>query len=472
MKVLFAGAEASPFAQTGGLGDVIGSLPPALSKEGICASVIMPYYSFIKDEFKNDMELFGELSFKYGWRNSDARVLKYNKDGTDYYFVDNGYYFNREKLYGEYDDGERFAFFSIAVLEFVIKFMPELDILHTNDWHTALCNVYLKTIYKDTPQLKKLKTIFTIHNIKYQGIYDISIKEDVFSIDEKDLHLLEYNSNINLLKGALVCADKITTVSPRYKEELKYDYFGFGLSELIKKESQKIIGVLNGIDVNEFSPKGGEGIYHAFNRRDAVSGKRKNKEKLYAELKIDRSTDSPLIIMVTRLSEEKGIDLILHILEEVLIKDVQMIILGSGEECYERSFLELSSKHDNLRFIQGFNKDLAKKLYASADIFIMPSKTEPCGLAQMIACLFGTVPIVRATGGLADTIIPYGEEGSNGFVFENYNAHELLNKINQALNLMKNKNKWRAMIQRCMNSDFSWRASALKYIRIYKELLD
>lgn len=472
MKILFASAEVSPFAQSGGLGDVLGALPKAICSKQNNVSVIMPKYGIISLDQKEEMTFVGSLNFKLGWRETGAAIYKCLIDGVEYFFVENNYYFDRNQLYGEYDDGERFAFFSLAVLEFIRAYMPETELLHTNDWHTALCNVYLKTVYKNAIELSNLKTVFTIHNIEFQGVYDSYILGDVFGLDECYKSMLEYNGALNLMKGAIVCADAVTTVSERYAEELKYSYFGHGLSDIIIDNQYKLHGIVNGIDKEEFSPKNLYGIPYQYSKRNCMSGKLKNKELLYEEEGIEVGTDTPLAVMITRLTEQKGIDLLLCIIEELLSEDIFLYILGTGDEYYENALAQICKKYNNIRAKFKFDRKFSKVLYAAADLFIMPSKSEPCGLSQMIACSYGAVPIVHSVGGLADTIIPYANENSNGFSFENYNAHELLFTLKKALEIKKDKKKWRELVMRCMSADFSWSSSASKYISLYNKLIN
>ena len=469
MKILYVSAEVSPFSVSGGLGDVMGALPEAVAKAGESVSVISPLYSSMDKEYLSELNHVGDLSFKLGWRKTGASVYMLSKSGVDWYFVENKYYFNRERLYGEYDDGERFAFFSLSVLEFILKFMDDIDILHTNDWHTALCNVYLKTLFSERSVLCSLKTVFTIHNIQYQGIFDNSFYYDVIGLDAKYRSILDYEGKINLMKGALICADKVTTVSERYAEELQFDYFSYGLSPIIRASSDKLCGIVNGIDYKLFSPKSSDAVI-SFSKRDFVSGKLKNKKAVFDELKINARDDIPLAVMITRLTEQKGIDLVLRILDELLSERITVIVLGSGDKKYEEALLNAADRYENLIVKIGFERELSKKLYASADLFLMPSKTEPCGLAQMIACSFGAIPVVHSVGGLADTIIPYDKTDSNGFAFENYNAHDFLYAVKNALKLMSNRSLWRQLVQRAMSRDFSWNSSAQKYLSVYKEL--
>ena len=474
MKILYVASEAAPYAASGGLGDVMGALPKTICEDNPCdsVSVILPLYNTMKEQYRKDLEKVVDLNFRFSWRNTGATVYKINNSGVDYYFIENHYYFDRGRLYGEFDDGERFAFFSMAVIEFMLATGYIPSILHANDWQSALSIVYLKTEYSHISALKGIKTVYTIHNIEYQGKFDPYILGDVFALDSKYYHILEFDNCINLMKGALVTTDYITTVSPNYANELQYEFFGFGLQGIISQNSHKLSGVINGIDYSYFSPdKGGE-IDFSFNKRTVKSGKAKNKKALCEELCLDTSPDIPLIAMITRLATQKGIDLFLHIAEELLNKKVQVIVLGTGEKEYEDALRALEARHSNLRALIKFDRVISKKMYASADIFLMPSKFEPCGLAQMICCSYGTIPVVRAVGGLYDTITPYGMDNSNGFNFSNYNAHDFLYAIERAVALYDNEKEWADLRKRAMNCDFTWQKSAAEYIRIYKNLLN
>lgn len=472
MKILYVTSEANPFAASGGLGDVMGALPAAVSREGNDVSVILPLYNDIDIKFKEKFEHLTDLSFNLSWRRTGASVYRYNKENVIYYFIKNHYYFDRANLYGEYDDGERFAFFSIAVIEFMLKENYIPDILHANDWQTALSIIYLKTIYSKNETLKKIRTVYTVHNIEYQGKYDKYILGDVFALDNKYIDIVEFNGCINLMKGALTVSDYITTVSPNYARELTYDYFSFGLSEIIKNISNKFSGVINGIDYSYFSPRIDNEIYYSYTSENFIYGKLKNKEALQSELGLENDAKIPLLAMITRLTETKGIDLIVNIIEELLLENIQFVLLGTGEKEYENIFLKLEKKYSNFKSTIKFDRILSKKIYASCDIFIMPSKSEPCGLAQMIACSYGAVPIVHSVGGLSDSIKPYGKyENANGFSFDSFNAHELLFTLKDALILYNDKEKWFNLTKNAINSDFSWNKSAKEYISIYNDLL-
>ena len=471
MKLLFVTSEANPYAASGGLGDVMGALPAALAETPDNeVGVIMPLYNTISDIYRARMEKVIDISFKLSWRSTGATIYSLVDSGVTYYFVENHRYFSRGRLYGEYDDGERFAFFSAAVIEFMIQTGNYPDLLHANDWQSALSVIYPKTRYKDVAELSKVKTVFTIHNIEYQGKYGRDALGDLFGIDDRFCGLLEQDGCLNLLKGAVICADQVTTVSPNYANELKYPFFAFGLSEVIKSQEHKLTGVINGIDYGYFSPDKGGDVDFPYNKFSRKAGKKKNKMALLTELGLNEFADRPLIVMITRLAKGKGVDLVLHIIEELLSKDVTVVVLGTGEKEYELAFSALETRYKNLRALITFNRVLSKKLYAAADIFLMPSKSEPCGLAQMIACSYATIPIVRAVGGLYDSIKSYPAANSNGFTFDNYNAHDFLFKIFEALELYKNPTEWDKLTLRAIKSDFTWNKSATKYMEIYSKI--
>ena len=471
MKLLFVTSEANPYAASGGLGDVMGALPAALAENSDNeVSVIMPYYNTVSETYRSKMKKVADISFKLSWRSTGAYIFSLVDRGVTYYFIENHRYFSRGRLYGEYDDGERFAFFSAAVVEFMIQTGNYPDVLHANDWQSALSVIYPKTRYKDNTKLSEVKTVFTIHNIEYQGKYGKDALGDLFGIDDEFCGILEQDGCLNLLKGAVICADQVTTVSPNYANELKYPFFAFGLSEVIKSQEHKLTGVINGIDYGYFSPDKGGDIDFSYNKFSRKAGKKKNKLALLAELGLSEFADRPLIVMITRLAKGKGVDLVLHIIEELLSKEVTVVVLGTGEKEYELAFSALETRYKNLRALITFNRVISKKLYASADIFLMPSKSEPCGLAQMIACSYATVPIVRAVGGLYDSIKSYPASDSNGFTFDNYNAHDFLFKIYEALELYKNTSEWDKLTLRAIKSDFTWNKSASKYMEIYSKI--
>lgn len=474
MKILFVASEATPYATSGGLGDVMGALPFAVSDFGddIEVDVIMPLYKSVWESYGLLLEKAVDVSFNLSWRKSGASVYRIKNGKVNYLFIENHAYFDRERLYGEYDDGERFAFFSMAVIEYIIASGDIPNVLHANDWQSALSIVYLKTKYLGIEELKNIKTLYTIHNIEYQGKFDLSILGDVFDIASEYRNILEYNGEINLTKSAIVLADRVNTVSPNYANELRHDFFSFGLSDIILNNENKICGVLNGIDYSSFSPEGDKDIYFSYTKRGVKSGKAKNKKALQNELSLSVNEKIPLIVMVSRLVSGKGMDLVLCIIEELLQESVQIVILGIGEEKYESFFMNLQERYNNFKALIKFDRVFSKKLYASADILLMPSKSEPCGLAQMIACSYGAVPIVRAVGGLYDTIKPYGTDGANGFTFDNYNAHELLYTVKKAIDVYGDKESWGKLVKGAISSDFSWNGSASEYIKIYSDLMN
>ncbi len=472
MKILYVTREANPFAASGGLGDVMGALPAAVAAvPGNECEVILPLYNSVKPEVRAKMQLVLDMSFNHAWRNTGASVYKLDNNGVTYYFVENHYYFDRGRLYGEFDDAERFAFFSRAVVEYMLHSGNIPDILHANDWQTAPAIIYLKTQYAHIDALKKVKTVYTIHNIEYQGKFGSHILGDVFGLDSMYRGVVDYDGCINLMKGAIVSSDFITTVSPNYACELEHDFFAFGLSSIIRGARYKMRGVINGIDYNYFSPEKGGDIYASYNNRTYKSGKAKNKAALQAEVGLPQEPSVPLIVMITRFASQKGIDLVLHIMDELLCENVQVIVLGTGEKEYEDAFRAMEWRHPNFKALIKFDRVISKKMYAGADIFLMPSKSEPCGLAQMIACSYGTIPIVRSVGGLYDSIRTYGEEGANGFRFDNYNAHELLFTIKDALELYKTPKKWNELTAAAKKSNFTWENSAKEYISIYNNLI-
>lgn len=474
MKILFVGAEAIPYISTGGLGDVLGSLPQAIKAANPDADVrvILPLYKKIKEKFYSQLDYIGNTVVELSWRRQYCGLFKCENNGVVYYFVDNEYYFKREIVYGDFDDAERFAFYGKAVLDIMpmIDFYP--DILHTNDWQSAMSVIYLKRKYYLKPYYRDIKTIYTIHNIDYQGIFSMSILGDVFGLDDNDRSVVEYNGNINLTKGALVCTDRISTVSQRYAEEIQTEYYSSGLHYVLHLYSGKISGIVNGIDVNYYNPSSDNVIASKFDAQ-SISGKAECKRVLQEMCGLEQNADIPVVSMISRLASHKGFDLVKFILPEMLELGIQFVLLGTGEHELEEYFKTIQYRYPNqVKVFLEFNKDLSKKIYAGSDIFLMPSKSEPCGLSQMISSVYGAVPVVRETGGLYDTIKPYNEftgEG-NGFTFANYNAHEMKDALGRAVSLFKDKEKWNALTKKVMEIDFSWRASAREYLRLYNDL--
>ena len=468
-KILFVASECVPFAASGGLGDVIGSLPAALKKEyGEKADirVMIPLYAQIKDEWRRQMTTVCKLEVPLSWRRQYCGVLTLEKDGITYYFLDNEYYFKRQSLYGSFDDGERYAFFCRAALESLqrIDFMP--DILHAHDWQSALTVVYLKYKYGLVPEYSRIKTVFTIHNIQYQGIYDKYILGDVFDISDSDEWVLEYGGCINLMKGAIVCADKVTTVSPTYAKEILSPQFSHGLHYVLEQHKGKISGILNGIDTEYYDPSKDEVIAAKYSPR-GLKGKRTDKAALQKELGLPISPSTPVIAVISRLVDHKGIDLITFAADDILKSDVQLAVLGTGDGYYEDFFRRLAQKYPQKVALRlAFDKDLSRRIYAGADIFLMPSRSEPCGLAQMIASRYGAVPVVRETGGLYDSIRDIGcPEGGNGFTFAPYSAWELYQAVGRAVAYYAGKAQWETLVKTVMKWDFSWKKSAKQYIK-------
>ena len=472
MKVLFASSEAYPFAMSGGLADVAGALPKALRKRFVGCRIILPLYGTISEELRNKMSFVCSVTVPVSWRRQYCGVFEAHQDGVIYYFIDNQFYFKRDSLYGHYDDAERFAFFSRAVLEVLphIDFKP--DIIHCNDWQTALIPVYLDAFYKGAEFYKDIKTVFTIHNIQYQGQYGGEILGDVLGLPEERRGIVEYGDCINFMKGAIQCADKVTTVSPTYANEILSPYYSHGLDGILKQFTYKTTGIVNGIDVDVYNPETDKLIYKNFSVED-ISGKAVNKASLQKELGLPQNPDTPLIGIVTRLVKHKGIDLVKCVFEEIVNEDVQFAILGSGEWEFETFFYEMSKKYpEKVGLKLGFNPTLAHRIYAGADMFLMPSQSEPCGLAQMVALRYGTIPIVRETGGLNDTIKDRHDGFGNGFTFKNYNAHDMKYTVMRALEGYKHKDGWSILRERAMKCDNSWKTSANAYLGLYKEIVE
>ena len=469
MKVLFASSEAYPFAMSGGLADVAGALPKALRKRLVGCRIVMPLYSCISDELREKMSFICSITVSVAWRRQYCGIFEAHMDGVIYYFIDNQYYFKRDGLYGHYDDAERFAFFSRAVLDIIphIGFTP--DIIHCNDWQTAMVPVYLNTMYRDNDIYRNIKTVFTIHNIQYQGKYGHELTGDVLGLPYESESLVEYDGCVNLMKGAIQCADKVTTVSPTYSREILEPYYSNGLDNILKQFTYKLTGIVNGIDYDVYNPETDNLIYKNYSV-DELKNKAYNKKMLLKEMGLPE-TDAPVIGIVTRLVKHKGLDLVKCVFEELLKADLKFVILGSGEWEFETFFHNAAQNHpDKVALKLGFNPQLAHKIYAGADIFLMPSQTEPCGLAQMVALRYGTVPIVRETGGLNDTVSDSGDGEGNGFTFKNYNAHDMENTVWRALAGYDDKAGWDILRKRCMRCDNSWGVSANAYIRLYKEL--
>lgn len=470
MKVLFASSEAYPFAMSGGLADVAGALPKALRKRFVGCRVIMPLYGSVSEEMRQKMTFVCNITVPVAWRRQYCGVFEAHIDGVIYYLIDNQYYFKRDGLYGHFDDAERFAFFSRAVLEVIphIGFTP--DVIHCNDWQTALIPVYLNTFYRSDELYRNIRTVFTIHNIQYQGKYGYELTADVLGLPPETQSLLDYDNCINFMKGGIQCADKVTTVSPTYAKEILNPYFSHGLDNILKEFTYKLTGIVNGIDTEVYNPETDPLIYKNYNA-ETINAKAQNKKSLQQELVLPVKANIPVIGIVTRLVKHKGIDLVKCVFEDLLKENVQFAILGSGEWEFETFFHDMAQKYpDKIGLKLGFNPQLAHRIYAGADMFLMPSQSEPCGLAQMVALRYGTIPIVRETGGLNDTISDSGDGKGNGFTFKTYNAHDMGNAIWRALKAYSNKKEWNVLKNRAMLCDNSWGTSANAYIKLYKEI--
>ncbi|GAB6171757.1 glycogen synthase GlgA [Paradesulfitobacterium aromaticivorans] len=476
MKIVFVAAEADPFIKTGGLGEVVGSLASFLHKQGVDVRVILPKYSLIPEHFQSLLKPLAHFEVPLAWRKQYCGLDELIYQGVHYYFIDNEYYFSRQHVYGEYDDAERFAFFSRAALESLIHlpgFKP--DILHCHDWHTALIPLMLKVFYSREPLYYHLKTVFTIHNLSYQGIFPQEVLGDIVGLGLEHFaeDSLEFYGGVNFMKAALLYADQLTTVSPTYAQEIQNPYFGEKLDGLLRKRRESLTGILNGIDYKIYDPT--KDPYVVLPSQDVTLAKKQNKKHLQSSMGLPVQGDKAVLGMVSRLVDQKGMDLVAHVIEDILKLDVQMVIHGTGEERYEAMFRYYASKYPvKLAINLSFSDKLAHMIYAGADMFLMPSRFEPCGIAQMIAMRYGTIPVVRETGGLKDTIMPYNETTGtgNGFSFANYNAHELLYAVQRALKIFQeDKQAWEHIRQNALTSDFSWERSAQEYIGIYESLL-
>jgi starch synthase len=475
INVLFAASEAVPFAKTGGLADVAGTLPRELVKLGADVRLIIPKYKSIPRNFVEAMEYLGYVYVDLAWRHQYCAVLKLEYQGVITYFIDNEYYFNRDCLYGHFDEAEQFAFFSRAVLKVLplIDFKP--DIIHCNDWQTGVVSAFLKAGFGHIGFLKDIKTVYTIHNLKYQGMFPKEVLGDILELswDYFNPEGLELHDCVNYMKAGIAYSDIVTTVSKTYAEEIKTDFFGENLNGILTKRSESIFGILNGIDYLENDPETDTRIYKSFNAED-LEGKYENKKMLQESLGLPQREEVPVIGVVSRLVGQKGFDLIAHVLDEMLQMDIQLVVLGTGDSNYENMFRNAAERYPgkvsaNIKY----DGVLAQRIYAGSDMFLMPSLYEPCGLSQIFSLRYGTVPIVRETGGLKDTVMPYNEftgEGT-GFSFANYNAHEMLDTVKRAIGFYKNKDIWEKIVKSGMKQDFSWNKSAKEYMELYEKMV-
>ncbi len=469
MNILFAASEAVPYAASGGLADVIGSLPAAINAKGHDCRVVMPLYKSIRPEMRTQLTFLTNITVDVSWRKQYCGLFTGVWNGVTYYFIDNEYYFGRDGLYGFYDDCERFVFFSRAVLEMLryIDFAP--DVINGNDWQTALIPVFYQVFYKYQQGYQNIKHVFTIHNIQYQGNYGREVLNEVMGIPLYHMGILEYDGAINMMKGAIETADRITTVSPSYAWEILDPWYSHGLDRILVNKQQKLSGILNGIDTKLYDPANDTLIAKKYSAA-RPTGKKACKETLLSELGLTAG-DEPVIGIVTRFVSHKGVDLIRYVFEDILKLGYKFAILGSGEKIYEDFFSEMQWRYpDKVSVTLGFVPELARKIYAGADMFLMPSQSEPCGLAQMVAMRYGTLPIVRETGGLRDSVTDDGNGDGNGFTFKTYNAHDMLDACARAKASYDNQKGWKALVKRAMKCDYSWSASADVYIALYEDL--
>lgn len=480
MKVFYVTSECWPFAKTGGLGDVSYALPKELKKEGVDVRVILPKYSTIPTYLKDQLKEVAIFDVQVGWRNQYCGLLEMEYEGIKFYFIDNEYYFRREGelayLYGYGDDAERFTFFSEAVIRAMEKLNFYPDVVHVNDWHTGMIPLILKERYSHLPKYKNIKTMYTIHNLQYQGVFGKEVLGDLLNLsyDNYNNGNIEYYGGVSFMKSGIVFADKVTTVSKTYVDEIQTEFYGEKLDGLLRANSYKLEGILNGIDYDINNPMEDPNIFFKYNE-ESLDNKVKNKLELQKILGLEVNPDKPVIGIVSRLVSQKGFDLISYIMPELVREDLQLVVLGTGENQYQSMFNYYSSRFpDKISARITFDSGLAQQIYSGCDMFLMPSLFEPCGIGQMMAMRYGTLPIVRETGGLKDTVTPYNKytgEG-NGFSFTNYNAHEMLYCIQRGLKVYKDKDMWSRLTKNAMETDNSWKKSAQEYIKAYQSILN
>ena len=473
MRILYCASEANPFCGSGGLADVAGSLPHTLVRKGQDCRIVVPMYGSIPYELRRQLQYITNFWVPVGWRSQYCGLFWASWNGCTYYFIDNEYYFNRDKLYGYYDDAERYAFFSRAIMEMLpyIDFHP--DIIHCNDWQTALVPVYYYMFYSKNPWYYNIKSVFTIHNIQYQGMYGWEVNTECVGIPATETKILEMDGKLNMMKGAIQCATRVTTVSPSYALEIKNPWYSYGLDPILNRYHWKLCGILNGIDCASYDPATDCQIYANYTR-DNMAGKGICKQKLQERLNLQQSWDTPIVAMVTRLVGHKGLDLVRGGIRDLLnTQKMQFVILGSGDKEYEDFFNMLAWDYPGrVSFCHGFVPELARKIYSGADIFLMPSKQEPCGLSQMIALRYGTIPVVREVGGLKDSVFDSADNYGNGFTFKNYDIADMCNAVKRALAGINDDWGWHQLMWRAMMSDNSWDKSAQDYINVYNDTLN
>jgi len=477
VNVLFVATEGVPFIKTGGLADVVGSLPKELVKQGVHTRVILPKYGTISPQYQEQMSLVCEKEVVLGWRKQECKLWKLEEKQVVFYFVENDYYYNRENLYGYFDEAERFSYFCRAVLELLPELDFKVDVLHCHDWQTGLIPLYLKDQYIHREGYSALRTVFTIHNLQYQGVFEPSVLNDIVEVDRRHFTSdgFEFYGQVNFMKAGLVYSDLLTTVSKTYANEVKTSFYGESLDGLLCRRENDLVGIVNGIDYESYDPKDDPAlIYHydaSMTIEEILRFKQKNKMALQTELGLPIDENVPMLSMVTRLVSQKGLDLVERVIEELLGQNLQLVVLGTGEERYERLFKVMAAKYPEKLSAQiQFDDGLARRIYAGSDLFLMPSKFEPCGIGQLIALRYGTVPIVRETGGLVDTVQTYNEftDEGYGFSFSNYNAHDMLYTIQKAVSTYQQREKWGNLVLKGMKKDFSWSESAIQYSRLYR----
>lgn len=475
IKILFAASEAVPFAKTGGLAEVVGTLPRALGKQKIDARIIVPLYGDIPDHYRKELKPLGNETVQLGWRRQYCGILSMEYEGVPVYFIDNEYYFRRKGLYSFNDEAERFGFFCKAVLDVLPRLDWIPDILHCHDWHTGMIPVLLTSQYCRAPWCSTIKTLFTIHNLEYQGVFPHSILGDMFNLDNDPAvtNGLEFFGMINFMKGGLEFSDFISTVSPGYAREIQTRYWGEKLDGVLTRRSDRLIGIVNGIDTESFDPETDSSLYATYSAAN-LKGKSVNKAKLQEELRLEIRPDVPLLGIVSRLVKAKGFDLVQRILGELLDKDVQLVILGTGEAQYQDMFREAAYRYPHKLAVRiGYDDVLARRIYAASDILLMPSQKEPCGISQLIAMRYGCLPLVREIGGLKDTVETFNPETNegDGFSFFNYNAHDMMHVILLACSVFQDKSLWTGLVQNAMKKDNSWKKSAKEYATLYRRIL-
>ncbi len=474
MNILFASTEAVPFSKTGGLGDVAGSLPRELNRQGMNARVILPLYKSIKENFGSSISYIKSFTVPLAWRNVYCGLFKTEYKGVIFYFLDNLQYFDRDRNYGYYDDGERFAFYSMGVLAAIKELDFKPDILHCNEWQTAMVPVYRKTLFGKDPYYDKIPVVFTIHNIEYQGRFGREILTDLLGLSRSHESLLEMNGDINFMKGAIVTCDHLTTVSPTYAEEILFPFYAHGMEGILAENRYKLTGILNGIDRKLYNPAWDKNLAFKYSI-NSMDKKTLNKKALQQELNLCEDSDMPLVAMVGRMAEHKGIELVIRAFDDMMKEPMQFVMLGTGDAVYEEFFHRKREEyHKRMSVNTAFSAKMASRIYAGADLFLMPSISEPCGLAQMIALRYGTVPIVRETGGLKDTVKAFnGETGKgNGITFSSINAHDMLYAVRRGQALFNDESSWKQIVRNAFLSNYSWKNSAIKYIKIYDGLLE